>query len=83
MAWNPGSDIRFWGGLWWVTLGGAGYSGTSGSLNCAPRCVGTCRAKTIGLDLHSEVVHLVLCGTVLYWGRGACAVLGECAMFLL
>ena len=21
----------------------------------------------------------VLCGTVLYWGQGACAVLGECA----
>ena len=35
---------------------GVRYFHISGSLNCALRCVGISRAKTIGVELHFEVV---------------------------
>ena len=35
---------------------GVRYFYISGSLNCALRCVGISRAKTIGVDLHLEAV---------------------------
>ena len=47
----------FVAGTWWVLLRRVGYSCISSSLNCALRCVGTCWAKTSGVDLHSEVVQ--------------------------
>ena len=52
-AWNQDSDIRFWGGLWQVVLGGVGYPYILGSLNRALGCVGTSRAKTSGVVLHA------------------------------
>ena len=39
-----------------MALGGVGYFYTLGSLNFALGCVGISRAKTIGVDLHLEVV---------------------------
>ena len=61
------------GVLRWMSVGCVGYSCISGSLSYALGLVGTSRAKTSGVDLHSEVIYFVLCGTVdevhlLYYG---------------
>ena len=48
MAWNWGSDDRFWGVPGWVVPGGVGYSCISGPLKCVLGYVGTCRSKDDG-----------------------------------
>ena len=66
-----------WNVVWWVSewygtevqtrdcvVGFVGYSCISGLLSYALGCVGTSRAKTLGFELHSEVMYSF---SVWYW----------------
>ena len=78
MAWNIGLDARLWGGMWWVTLGEAGNSFMSDSLNCV-------RPKTIDNDPHFVIVYPVIWKggkwhAVPIWVAVLFAVIGKCTV---